>query len=102
MPEIGLMDRSGQAVTLASLAGQVVIVDFWATWCEPCRQELPQLERLHKQYGGQGLRIVGVSVDKEPERLKAYLDKLPLSFSVVHDPQHQIKIGRASCRERVS
>lgn len=90
MPEIGLKDLSGKTVDLASLAGKVVIVDFWATWCAPCKEELPELEKLHKKYGPKGLVVVGVSVDKESGGLKPFLDKLKISFPVVHDADHAV------------
>lgn len=90
MPEIGLTDISGKPVSLASLAGKVVIVDFWATWCAPCREELPQLEKFHQKYRAKGLAIVGVSVDKEAEGIKGFLDKLKITFPVVHDAGHQV------------
>jgi len=95
MPEIGLPDRAGKPVNAAVLLGKVVIVDFWATWCEPCRQELPQLQKLHQKYGAQGLTIVGVSVDEKSDGLGDFLGKLGISFAVVHDPQHQVT-GRFS------
>ena len=65
MPEIGLKDLRGARVDLASLKGKVVIVDFWASWCAPCKQEMPVLERLYKKYKDRGLVVVGVSVDQE-------------------------------------
>ncbi|MET0389836.1 MAG: TlpA disulfide reductase family protein [Polyangiales bacterium] len=90
MPEIALTDLSGKKVDLASLAGKVVIVDFWATWCAPCREELPELEKFHKKYGPKGLAIVGVSVDKEASGIKGFLEKLKISFPVVHDAGHTV------------
>jgi cytochrome c biogenesis protein CcmG/thiol:disulfide interchange protein DsbE len=90
MPEIALADLGGKKIDLASLAGKVVIVDFWATWCAPCREELPELEKFHKKYGAKGLAIVGVSVDKEPGGIKDFLDKLKVTFPVVHDAGHQV------------
>jgi cytochrome c biogenesis protein CcmG/thiol:disulfide interchange protein DsbE len=90
MPEIGLTDLSGKSVTAASLAGKVAVVDFWATWCAPCREELPMLQKLFKKYAAQGLVVVGVSVDKEPDNIKQFLVKMPLSFPIVHDAAHQV------------
>ncbi|HEY2736453.1 MAG TPA: TlpA disulfide reductase family protein [Polyangiales bacterium] len=95
MPEIGLSDLSGRSVTAASLDGKVVVIDFWATWCAPCREELPVLQRLYKKYAGQGLVVVGVSVDKEQDNIKEFLQKMPLSFPIVHDSAHQVS-GRFS------
>jgi peroxiredoxin len=90
MPEIGLTDLAGKPVNLAALAGKVVLVDFWATWCAPCREELPLLEKLHAKYAAKGLAIVGVSVDKEPDGIKGFLEKLKITFPIVHDAGHQV------------
>jgi peroxiredoxin len=90
MPEIGLKDLSGRVVNTASLAGKVVVIDFWATWCAPCREELPVLQKLYKKYGAQGLVVVGVSVDKEADNIKQFMQKMPLSFPIVHDAAHSV------------
>ena len=90
MPEIGLSDLSGKPVTVASLAGKVVVIDFWATWCAPCREELPMLQKLYKKYGAQGLVVVGVSVDKDVANIKQFMQKMPLSFPIVHDAAHAV------------
>jgi len=90
MPEIGLTDLNGKQVSLASLAGKVVVVDFWATWCAPCKEEMPVLEKLYKKYGSKGLVIVGVSVDKDASNIKGFLKKIGVTFPVVHDANHQV------------
>ncbi|MET0343506.1 MAG: TlpA disulfide reductase family protein [Polyangiales bacterium] len=84
-PEIGLKDASGKPVDLAALKGQVVLVDFWASWCTPCREELPVLEALYKKYREQGLVIVGVGLDKDAKNVSKFLRATPLSFRIVHD-----------------
>ena len=84
-PEIGLKDLAGHAVSLAELKGRVVVVDFWASWCAPCREELPVLEALYRKYREQGLVIVGVGLDKDPKNLTKFLRASPLTFTVVHD-----------------
>jgi peroxiredoxin len=90
MPEIGLTDLSGKKVTAASLKGKVVIVDFWASWCAPCKEEMPVLQRLHKKYGPKGLVVVGVSVDNDASNVKGFLKKLGVSFPIVHDAKHAV------------
>ena len=90
MPEIGLKDLSGKTVNLASLAGKVVVIDFWATWCAPCKEELPVLQKLYKKYASQGLVVVGVSVDKDAANIPSFAKKLALTFPVVHDAGHQV------------
>jgi peroxiredoxin len=90
MPEIGLKDMAGKPVNAASLVGKVVVIDFWATWCAPCREELPVLQKLYKKYASQGLVVVGVSVDKEAANITQFLQKMPLSFPIVHDAAHAV------------
>lgn len=89
-PEIGLRSLNGANVTLASLRDKVVVVDFWASWCAPCREEFPFLERLHRSYGSQGLAIVGVSVDREVGNVQTFLRRTPASFTIVHDAAHAV------------
>ena len=90
MPEIGLTDLSGKTVNVASLAGKVVVIDFWATWCAPCKEELPVLQKLYKKYAAQGLVVVGVSVDKDAANIPSFMKKLGVTFPVVHDANHQV------------
>jgi peroxiredoxin len=86
-PEIGLKDRSGKAVQLSQLRGSVVIVDFWASWCAPCRDELPVLEALYQKYRGKGLVVVGVGQDADAAKMAKFLRATELSFPVVHDAE---------------
>ena len=90
LPEIGLVDLDGNRVDAKSLEGKVVIIDFWATWCAPCREELPVLEKLYRKYKKKGLVIVGVSVDKDRANVQRFLEKLKLSFPIVHDSDHLV------------
>ena len=64
-PDFAVRDMQGRPVSLAGLRGQVVLLNIWATWCGPCREEMPSMQRLHGQLGAQGLKIVAVSIDGE-------------------------------------
>ena len=90
LPEIGGNDLTGKPVTASGLAGKVVIVDFWATWCAPCKEELPVLEKLYQKYKGRGLVVVGVSVDEEAGNVAPFIKKMKVSFPIVHDAGHKI------------
>jgi len=94
-PEIGLEDLNGRPVRMRALRGKVVIVDFWASWCAPCREELPVLDGLYRRYREQGLVVVGVSVDRTLRNARGFLRRVPVSFPVVHDARHQVA-GRYS------
>jgi thiol-disulfide isomerase/thioredoxin len=84
-PAIDMPDRAGKPVDLNGLKGKVVLVDFWASWCGPCRQEMPVLEALHKKYADQGLVIVGVNIDTNPKKMNNFLKGTPASFRIVND-----------------
>lgn len=75
---------SGQPVSLESLRGSVVILDFWATWCPPCRESIPFLSELHRKYAKQGLQIVGMSVDEAGERhVKSFAAEKNIPYQIV-------------------
>ena len=84
-PEFTLADVNEKPLSLSSLKGNVVLVTFWATWCPPCRSEMPSLNRLYKEYGNKGLVVVAVSTDRTLSPVKDFLTKHPVDFPVVMD-----------------
>jgi thiol-disulfide isomerase/thioredoxin len=76
----------GDALDLARYRGKVVIVDFWASWCEPCRHSFPWLNAMQAKYGAHGLVIVGVNVDRERADADRFLHDVPAQFQIVYDP----------------
>jgi peroxiredoxin len=85
--------HSGATRTLANYRGQVVLLNVWATWCEPCKIEMPSMEELFRAYGPKGVHIVAVSIDDAvPEdSVRAYAKALGLTFDILHDPSHEIE-----------
>ena len=75
---------------LAHYRGQVVVVDFWASWCKPCRQSIPWLNELRTQYGAQGLVIVGVNVDANRTDAERFQREVPIRFEVLYDTQGKL------------
>lgn len=72
-----------QPLTLSSYRGQVVLVDFWATWCLPCREEIPHLIQLQDKYGVRGLQIIGVSMDDGPEPVRPFAQQFHMNYPIV-------------------
>lgn len=78
--------RSGRPVALSDYRGEVLLVNVWATWCAPCRLEMPSMERLHRKLAGTGFRILAVSVDQDgADMVMAFVNELGLTFDILHD-----------------
>jgi thiol-disulfide isomerase/thioredoxin len=84
-PNVALPDAQGTVVALDTLRGKVVYVDFWASWCGPCRRSFPWMNEMQQKYGSKGLAIVAVNVDKKRTDADKFLAQLPASFPVVFD-----------------
>ena len=94
-PSLAFTTAEGADVTLASLRGKVVLVNLWATWCEPCRHELPELAALHQREGERGLVVIGLNVDRARDRdaVIAYVRRRKLPFPVWLDPHDRAAAG---------
>jgi thiol-disulfide isomerase/thioredoxin len=85
-PAFALPDAGGANVTLESLRGQVVYVDFWASWCGPCRKSFPWMNDMAQKYGERGLKVVAINVDKRRADADRFLAQVPAKFTIVFDP----------------
>ena len=83
-PDFTLQDLNGQEVRLSDLKGKVVVLNFWATWCPPCRKEIPDFNELQAQYGDKGVQFIGVALDEEGlAKVKKWTSTNPVNYPVV-------------------
>lgn len=90
-PDFALKADNGQTVTAKDFGGKLLILNFWATWCPPCINEVPSLNQLQKTLGPDGVVVLGVSEDEDPQAYKSFLAKFQVSFLTVRDPTRAIK-----------
>ena len=91
MPEYAAMNLDGSKFELASKRDKVVLLNLWATWCGPCRYEIPELQRMHDHYAGRGFEVVGVSVDQSPaETVREFATEHKMTYPVVHDQEERL------------
>jgi thiol-disulfide isomerase/thioredoxin len=81
-PQFVLVGLSGQKLELTALRGKVVLLDFWATWCAPCREEIPHFVEMQEKYGARGLQIVGISVDDEVAPVRQFYQQYKMNYPV--------------------
>jgi cytochrome c biogenesis protein CcmG, thiol:disulfide interchange protein DsbE len=86
------VDSTPRLRTLADYRGQVILLNVWATWCAPCRVEMPSMEALHRDFGTRGLRVVAVSIDQiaGPPQIREFARELGLTFEILHDSAQHI------------
>jgi len=92
-PAFTLESLDGKTVTLADFRGKVVFLDFWASWCPPCKKEMPEIAKLAKKFSPSGLAVVAISVDKKKEHAKAFISTVPGSsgaITVLHDQDSSV------------
>ncbi|MGI8618609.1 MAG: TlpA family protein disulfide reductase [Gemmatimonadaceae bacterium] len=92
VPEYSAVSLSGDSVSLAAQRGKVVILNVWATWCHPCRDEIPELQAIHEKYAARGLELVGVSVDTEgaDNVIREFMRDFNMTYPVWRDPGERV------------
>ncbi|NOY64831.1 MAG: TlpA family protein disulfide reductase [Nitrospirae bacterium] len=93
-PDFSLPSIEGSLYRLSDLHGKVVILNFWATWCTPCLEEMPALDILNKRYKDKGLVILGISIDRKRETLEEFLSKNPVSYPILLDQKGEVFVNK--------
>lgn len=81
---------SAADLDIARYQGKVVYLDFWASWCAPCRRSFPWMNRMQQKYGEAGLVVIGVNVDSDPAAAREFLQEIPADFRIVYDPEGEL------------
>lgn len=91
-PSYAAATLEGDTVSLEGLRGSAVLLNVWATWCAPCRHEMPELQALQDRYGGRGLEVVGVSVDRAgaADEIRSFLEEVGVTYTILHDPGERV------------
>ncbi len=89
-PDFTLKSRSGENLKLSEFRGEVVMINFWASWCGPCRQEMPLLDELYQRYHPMGFTILGVNVDQDREAALRLLKEIPVNFPILFDEDNKV------------
>lgn len=86
-PDFTLMSKGGDNMRLAEHRGEVVMINFWASWCGPCREEMPHLEALQQRYSKAGFTVLGINVEQDSKQAVRMLENMSLSFPILFDPE---------------
>ena len=89
-PDFTLKSLSGENIRLGDYRGQVVLLNFWASWCAPCRQEMPLLNDLHRRYAALGFSVIGVNVEQDDTAARRWLEKTPVDFPILFDTDNRV------------
>jgi cytochrome c biogenesis protein CcmG, thiol:disulfide interchange protein DsbE len=89
-PEFSVRTDQGRPVTAHSFGGKVLVLNFWATWCPPCIEEIPSLNAFQKRFANSGVVVVAISVDKNERKYKQFLERIHLSFETARDPAQDV------------
>ena len=97
-PEFSVVTEEGKTLTRSNFGGKVLVLNFWASWCAPCREETPSMELFHKRLKDQGVVLLGISVDKSADKYKAFLKRFGVTFPTSHDPAMKVSDSYSTYR----
>jgi cytochrome c biogenesis protein CcmG/thiol:disulfide interchange protein DsbE len=89
-PDFSVKTDKGGVVTAHSFGGKILVLNFWATWCAPCVQEIPSLNEFQKRFAKSGVVVVAISVDKNEQKYKKFLERIPVAFETARDPKMDV------------
>jgi peroxiredoxin len=89
-PDFTLKSAAGENIKLSELRGQVVLINFWASWCGPCRQEMPLLDQMYQKYSPLGFTLLGVNVEQDTKDAQRMLKDTPVTFPILFDAQNEV------------
>jgi cytochrome c biogenesis protein CcmG, thiol:disulfide interchange protein DsbE len=89
-PEFRITTDNGRTITASDFGGRLLVLNFWATWCQPCVEEVPSLDQFAKEMAGSGVVVLGVSMDTNPKLYRDFLDRSHISFLTARDPDAKI------------
>src|SRR5258707_558083 len=89
-PGFNITTDRGRKLTPSDFGGKMLVLNFWATWCAPCVEEVPSLNAFQKRFANAGVKVVAVSIDKNPQKYRAFLDRIHVSFETARDPNADV------------
>ena len=89
-PDFTITTDDGRTISRSNFGGRLLVLNFWATWCPPCIEEMPSLDRFQKQFAGSGVVVLGVSVDRDANAYRRFLERARVSFLTARDPEARI------------
>jgi peroxiredoxin len=89
-PDFTLKSRTGDNLKLSEMRGKVILINFWASWCGPCRQEMPVLDKLYRHYRPLDFTVLGVNVEQNSDKAKSLLKEVPISFPILFDNENKV------------
>ena len=89
-PDFSITADNGRSVSLSNFGGKLLVLNFWATWCPPCIEELPSLDAFQRRFANSGVVVLGISIDKDEKLYRDFLAKVRVSFLTARDPENKI------------